>query len=92
MQGLTRLLQDAGLPGQVVGEPVLFDVVFAEGPIRNYRDMQRADARLATHFNQHLRAAGILKGDSKYYISLAHTPDDVAATLDAFGAAIRTLG
>ncbi len=91
MEGLTRLLRDAGLPGQVVGEPVLFDVVFAESEIRNYRDMQRADAKLAGHFNRHLRQAGILKGDSKYYISLAHTPDDVAFTLDAFAAAARAL-
>ncbi|MBX9750395.1 MAG: aminotransferase class III-fold pyridoxal phosphate-dependent enzyme [Roseococcus sp.] len=91
MEGLTRLLRDAGLPGQVVGEPVLFDVVFAEGEIRNYRDMQRADAKLAGHFNRHLREAGILKGDSKYYISLAHTPDDIAFTLDAFAGAIRSL-
>jgi len=91
MEGLTRLLHDAGLPAQVVGEPVLFDVVFAEGEVRNYRDMMRADAKLAGHFNRHLRQAGILKGDSKYYISLAHTPDDIAATLDAFAGAIKAL-
>lgn len=91
MEGLTRLLHDAGLPGQVVGEPVLFDVVFAEGEVRNYRDMMRADAKLAGHFNRSLRQAGILKGDSKYYISLAHTPDDIAATLDAFAGAIKAL-
>jgi len=91
MEGLTRLLHDAALPGQVVGEPVLFDVVFAEGEVRNYRDMMRADAKLAGHFNRHLRQAGILKGDSKYYISLAHTPDDIAATLDAFAGAIKVL-
>ncbi len=91
MEGLTRLLHDAGLPGQVVGEPVLFDVVFAEGEVRNYRDMMRADTKLAGHFNRHLRQAGILKGDSKYYISLAHTPDDIAATLDAFAGAIKVL-
>ncbi|MDB5377495.1 MAG: Glutamate-semialdehyde -aminomutase, partial [Rubritepida sp.] len=45
----------------------------------------------AAHFNKHLRAAGILKGDSKYYISTAHTPDDVAKTLDAFAAGIKAL-
>jgi len=91
IEGVTKRLQDAGLPGQVVGEPVLFDVVFAEGPIRNYRDMLRADAKLAGHFNRHLRGAGILKGDSKYYISLAHTDEDIARTLEAFDAAITAL-
>lgn len=91
MEGLTKRLRDAGLPGQVVGEPVLFDVVFAEGPVRNYRDMLRADAKLAGHFNRHLRGAGILKGDSKYYISLAHTDEDIARTLEAFDGAIAAL-
>lgn len=91
MEGLTKLLRDAGLPGQVVGEPVLFDVVFAEGPIRNYRDMMRADLKLQGHFNRHLRASGILKGDSKYYIALAHTDEDIARTLEAFAGAITTL-
>jgi len=91
MDGLTKLMADAAVPGQVVGEAVLFDIVFAEGPIRNYRDTLKADAKLAAHFNRHLRAAGILKGDSKYYISTAHTPDDVARTLDAFGAGIKAL-
>lgn len=91
MEGLARVLRDRGLPGQVVGEPVLFDVVFAEGPIRNYRDMQRADAALAGHFNRHLRAAGVLKGDSKYYMSLAHDSSDVDFVVDAFSAAATAI-
>jgi glutamate-1-semialdehyde 2,1-aminomutase len=43
------------------------------------------------HFNRHLRAGGVLKGESKYYLSLAHTPEDIAQTLDAFAAAIAAL-
>jgi glutamate-1-semialdehyde 2,1-aminomutase len=91
MDGLTKLMADAAVPGQIVGEAPLFDIVYAEGPIRNYRDTLKADTKLAAHFNKHLRAAGILKGDSKYYISTAHTPDDVAKTLDAFAAGIKAL-
>ncbi|WP_424814071.1 aspartate aminotransferase family protein [Roseococcus sp. YIM B11640] len=91
MEGLTKILAGKGLPGQIVGEPVLFDVVFKEGPVRDYRDTMKADAKLAAHFNGHLRAAGILKGDSKYYISLAHTAEDVAKTLEAFADAAKAL-
>ena len=91
MEGLTKLLRDAGLPAQVVGEPVLFDVIFAEGPMHNYRDMMRADTAMQGHFNRHLRAHGILKGDSKYYMSIAHTDEDIARTLEAFEGAIKTL-
>ena len=91
MAGLTAHIRDAGIPAQVVGVPSLFDVVYATGEIANYRDTQRADAAMQSHVNGHLRAAGILKGDNKYYMSLAHTEDDVAATLDAFAAALRHL-
>lgn len=88
MAGLAEAIAAAGIPAQVVGVPSLFDVVYASGDISNYRDMQRQDTALQARVNQRLRAAGILKGESKYYMSLAHTQDDVAATLDAFAAAI----
>ena len=38
-----------------------------------------------------LRQRGILKGESKYYISLAHTDADVAFTLEAFSSALAEL-
>ena len=41
--------------------------------------------------NRSLLASGILKGESKYYLSLAHTEADVAKTLDAWDEAIRAL-
>lgn len=91
MEGLTKVLNEKGLPGQVVGEPPLFDIVFAEGRMQDYRDTLRADAKLAGHFNRHLRAAGILKGDSKYYVSLAHTSEDIARTVEAFAGAAKAL-
>jgi len=91
MQGLTAAIKAAGIPAQVVGEPVLFDVVYASGEIANYRDTQRSNIAMQAHVNRHLRAAGILKGDGKYYMSLAHTDDDIAATLEAFSDALRSL-
>ena len=38
-----------------------------------------------------MREHGILKSESKHYISLAHTEADVAITLEAFDAAIAAL-
>jgi glutamate-1-semialdehyde 2,1-aminomutase len=91
MQCISDLLSKAGIPAQVIGEPPLFDVVFTAEEVRNYRDTLRADAAVQTHVNQHLRTRGILKGDSKYYISLAHDDRDVEQTLDAFSGALHTL-
>jgi glutamate-1-semialdehyde 2,1-aminomutase len=90
---LGELLKHAGIKAQVIGAPPLFDVVFtdATAPIRNYRDMLTGDAKLAGRFNALLRARGILKGEQKYYISVAHTEDDIAFTRDAWDDAIKEL-
>jgi glutamate-1-semialdehyde 2,1-aminomutase len=90
---LGELLKHAGIKAQVIGAPPLFDVVFTEtpAPIRNYRDMLAGDAKLAGRFNALLRARGILKGEQKYYISTAHTPEDIAFTRDAWYDAIQEL-
>ena len=39
-------------------------------------------------FNRLIRARGVFKGDSKFYISLAHTGEDIAFTLDVFASAL----
>ena len=91
MGTLSELLKRAGIPAVVTGEPPLFDVVFTSGEVRNYRDTLKGDAETMRHLNRLLRERGILKGESKYYISLAHTEGDVAFTLDAFAAAIAGL-
>lgn len=91
MDGLTTLIAEAGIPAQALGEPVLFDVVYADGDMRDYRAMLRQDMAMQKHVNTVLRSRGILKGDSKYYVSTAHTAEDVALTLDAFRAAMQSL-
>ncbi|MCC7275436.1 MAG: aspartate aminotransferase family protein, partial [Alphaproteobacteria bacterium] len=86
MDGLARSLKEAGVPAQVVGEPPLFDVVFADGAVHDYRATLRADGERQKRFNRCMRENGILKGDSKFYVSLAHDEADVAKALDAFAA------
>lgn len=93
MQTLDRLLRQAGIPAQVIGEPPLFEVVFTSdtAPIRDYQGTARGDMDLARRFNALLRERGILKGEQKYYVSLAHTEDDIRHTREAWEAAIKTL-
>lgn len=83
MEGITELLQKTGTKAQVVGEPPLFDVFFTEDDVRDYRTLTRVDAAAQAKFNQGICARGVLKGGNKYYISLAHTEDDIAHTLNA---------
>jgi glutamate-1-semialdehyde 2,1-aminomutase len=91
MGALGDLLKSAGIAAQISGEPPLFDVVFSAEPVRDYRGTLRGDAELMRRFNALLRERGILKGESKYYISLAHTPDDIQFTIDAWKSAIKAL-
>jgi len=90
---LGELLRHAGIKAQVIGAPPLFDVVFTDStaPIRNYRDMLTGDTKLAARFNALVRARGILKGEQKYYVSTAHTPEDIGFTRDAWNDAIDEL-
>jgi glutamate-1-semialdehyde 2,1-aminomutase len=91
MAHLTDALRRTGITGQVVGEPPMFDVVFADGPMRDYRDLQRGDKAMAKRFNTLLRERGILKGEAKHYVALAHTEQDIAQTCDAYTWALETM-
>src|SRR5690349_122014 len=91
MAALDDLLKKAGIKAQVIGEPPLFDVVFTNQPVRDYRDTLKGDKAIATRFNQLLRAKGIMKGESKYYVSLAHTQADIDHTIGAWADSIKEL-
>ncbi len=91
MNGLGKRLRRAGIPAVVVGEPPCFEAVFTTGPVRNYRDVLHGDNAMHARFNTLLRERGVLKGDSKYYVSLAHTRADIEQTFSAWDEAIEAL-
>ena len=91
MAALGELLKASGISAQISGEPPLFDVVFTDEPIRDYRSTLTGDPAMARRFNALLREHGILKGEQKYYVSLAHTPEDIKDTIAAWQSAIAEL-
>jgi glutamate-1-semialdehyde 2,1-aminomutase len=91
MGTLDDLLKRAGVAAQLTGEPPLFDVVFTSEPVRDYRGTLRGDAELMRRFNALLRERGILKGEQKYYVSLAHTAADIRHTAEAWQSALAAL-
>lgn len=91
MDALSELLKKHGIKAQVIGEPPLFDIIFTEQPIKDYRDTLKADTAILKRFNQALRARGIMKGDSKYYVSVAHTQTDIDHTIGAWDEALSEL-
>ena len=91
MAGLAELAQKSGLPAQVVGEPVVFDILFTSEPVTDYRSLQKADGALARTFTTELIKRGVVKNTQKMYMSLAHTDADVAKTLQACEDALKVL-
>jgi glutamate-1-semialdehyde 2,1-aminomutase len=91
MAGLAELARRSGLPAQVVGEPVVFDILFTAEPVTDYRSLQKADGALARTFTTELIKRGVVKNTQKMYMSLAHTAADVARTLEACEDALRVL-
>ena len=88
MDGLSALIEKTGTAAQVIGEPPLFDIIFSKGRVADYRDSIAGNRDPLLAFNQYLRAHGVLKGDSKFYVSLAHDADDIAKTLNVFEQAL----
>jgi glutamate-1-semialdehyde 2,1-aminomutase len=91
MEGLAGMLRETGLKAQVIGAPVMFDVIFAGGEVSDYRATLRADPAQTRRFNEAVRANGVLKSDSKCYVGLCHTDDDVRDVLTAFRAGVEAV-
>ena len=87
MDGLENAMRSAGVEAQVCGEPCLFDIVFTGQPIVDYWSCENGDKARTTLFNDVLLKHGVIKGTSKFYVSVAHTREDIDHTIGAFEAA-----
>ena len=88
---LQRICDAAGVPARVVGEGVLFEVYFTDSEITDYRSTLKADRERLARFVRLLRAHGVFRGASKFYLSIVHDEADVRETIRAFEGAIAGL-
>lgn len=73
-----------GFAVQSVGEDAIFDIYFADHPVRNFRDGLAADGQPLARLNAALLERGILKSwPQKFYPSMVHTDADIERTVDA---------
>lgn len=91
MSMFEKRLIDAGIAHRIVGDPTLFDVVFTDRDVNNYRDVFAADTARNASFNKVLRDNGILKSPGKCYPSLAIDAEDLALTDNAIARAVAAL-
>ena len=85
-----RHLDAAGVAHRVVGHPTLFDVVFTDRAVLDYRDVQAADAKRSAAFNAVLREDGVFKSPGKLYPCLALTEAEFELTERAIERAARS--
>jgi glutamate-1-semialdehyde 2,1-aminomutase len=91
--GMGKVLTARGVEGTIIGDGPLAQVVFAPGPVRNYRETRRGDSEKARKVMLGLFERGIFLNPmgTKLYLSLAHTPATCDAFLDRFDQVLATL-
>ncbi len=87
----TRALNTAGVAHRIVGDVTLFDVVFTQGEVRDYRSYQTGDAAKAATYNRVLRENGVFKLPGKFYPSLALSEADFEVTEAAVDKAVAAI-
>ena len=88
---ISRHLDGADIAHRIVGDATLFDVLFLDRDVRDYRDVLQADGERNARFNGALRAMGIFKSPGKLYPSLAITDEDLGKTDMALAAATAAI-
>jgi glutamate-1-semialdehyde 2,1-aminomutase len=91
-EGLRTALTGAGLVAQVPRVGTLAGLFFAEAPVTDYAGAKEADAKRYALFFHEMLQRGVYLAPSPFetiFVSLAHTRDDVEATLAAAAEAAR---
>lgn len=92
MNGLQRILAEEGVPGHVVGHWSMFSVFLGEEEPRDFRDAPKHDEDLYRGVIMGMIRRGVMPCDDArepWFMSAAHTQEDVAQTLEAFGDALQ---
>ena len=84
-------LKSSGVNYKVVGDQTLFDVVFSDMEILNYRDYISSNKDTYQRFNSSLRENGIFKLPGKVYVSSVLTEIDFQLAESAISRASSNL-
>ncbi|MFG1688836.1 aspartate aminotransferase family protein [Nonomuraea sp. NPDC049269] len=93
MRGLAEAAAKAGVPMLVDGPGPVFQICFTEASaVRNYRDFAATDRAMMGRLHAALLDQGVnMVPRGLWFLSTAHTEADVAATVEAFSAALSSL-
>jgi len=80
MDFASKNLTKQGIDHKIVGDQTLFEILFTNADISNYRDVQKNNMKQYDLFHKVLKSNAILKPMGKMYVSLALTEEDLAQT------------
>lgn len=80
MDFASKNLTKQGIDHKIVGDQTLFEILFTNADISNYRDVQKNNMKQYDLFHKVLKSNAILKPIGKMYVSLALTEEDLAQT------------
>jgi glutamate-1-semialdehyde 2,1-aminomutase len=89
--GLVSALASAGIDAQVSGEATVFQPWFINEPVVDHRTSLGADARMNLKFIDRLLDRGIVKGHEKFFVSAAHSDEDIDDTIEAIETATEEM-
>jgi glutamate-1-semialdehyde 2,1-aminomutase len=87
MEGLEKVLAEHGVESQLLGHPSMFSVYIGSGRPTEYRHLAGHNARLYGAVVNGMMAKGVMPcpdAREPWFISAAHSDEDVAETLEAF--------
>jgi glutamate-1-semialdehyde 2,1-aminomutase len=92
-EGFRNVLHELGIPGQVLGDGPLCQVLFTNEPVRDYRTAFKANKEKGRQFVLELFKNGIFLNPmgTKLYLSLAHTDQDLQKMLDISREALKKM-
>jgi glutamate-1-semialdehyde 2,1-aminomutase len=87
MAGIAKICADHSEPAKIIGVPSMFSVFFSDGELKNYRDTAKHDSDLYESVIFGMIDRGVMPVDDAkepWFLSSAHSDEDVAETLTAF--------
>jgi glutamate-1-semialdehyde 2,1-aminomutase len=94
-EGIAAAVSRAGVPVYISRVGSLLTAFFTAGPVTEYESARSADTKRFGQFFRGLLERGVYWPPSQFeaaFVSLAHSDDDIEATIEALGQALLELG
>jgi len=93
-EGLSAAAKDAGVPVTVNRVGSMLTCFFTDAPVTDYASAKRSDTARYAGFFWAMAERGVYLAPSQFeaaFVSLAHSPEDIEATVSAAGRALRAV-